>query len=79
MEMYRLFRKVLERDREGIIAILERYYQRGIKSYQRLTNILKRHPSEQSEFIENVQRLRDSEVDILNKILDSDINLRLQK
>lgn len=76
MTLYRLFKKAAKGDREGIVYILDRCYEKGLRSYQRLTNILRRHPDEQSKFIDKVRKSGSSIVDSLNKISDSKIDLR---
>ncbi len=73
-ELYRLIKSSIEEDKQNTLRILDKCYQKGLKSYQRLTKLISK--KRLSEY-----RLAKARIGIelitdgLNKILDSSVNL----
>ncbi len=77
-ELYRLIKSSIQEDTENTLIILDKCYQRGLKSYQKLTRLINNGRLGEEKLIK-AERERESIKNSLNKILDSSINLRLRK
>ena len=71
-ELYRLIKKAI------ILRVIDKQYQKELKSYQKLTNFLKENELDEDTSA-GIVNSRNSAKDDLNKLLDASINFRLIK
>ena len=77
-ELYRLIKSSIEADKENTLKILDKCYQRGVKSYQRLIKLINKKRLSEDKLAEARMGI-ESITDGLNKILNSSVNLYLKK